>query len=369
MRVGLVMPGFSAGPDDWCIPALRSFAACLARTDEVRLLTLRYPYRPSRYAVEGVEVTALGGGLARGQASLRLWRQALDVLAAEHRGRPFDVLHAFWATESGAVTALAGRWLGIPTLVSLAGGELVSMPSVGYGDALHPAERVKVNLALRLASGITVGSRYMLSLVPRSVRPRAARLPLGVDARRFIPGDMQRPAAVTTVVHVASLVPVKDQHTLLRAVAAASQPVRLEVAGDGPLAAHLAHLAEELGVRDRVCFRGPVAHDCLPAVYRRAAAFALSSVHEAQAMAPLEAAACGVPIVGTAVGVLPELCPDAALTVERGDWHALARALTGLLGDPERRASMGAAARRRVEADFTVEQCVDRFRACYEHLR
>ncbi len=123
------MPGFSAGPDDWCIPALRSLAARLARTDEVRLLTLRYPYRASRYAVDGVEVTALGGGLARGQASLQLWRDALRTLAAEHRRRPFDVLHAFWATESGALTALAGRWLGIPTLVSLAGGELVRMPS------------------------------------------------------------------------------------------------------------------------------------------------------------------------------------------------------------------------------------------------
>jgi glycosyltransferase involved in cell wall biosynthesis len=369
MRVGLVMPGFSAGPDDWCIPALRGFAARLARTDEVRLLTLRYPYRASRYTVEGVEVTALGGGLARGQASLPLWRDALRSLAAEHRRRPFDVLHAFWATESGALTALAGRWLGIPTLVSLAGGELVRMPAIGYGDALHAAERVKVNLALRLASGITAGSRYQLTLVPRSVRARAARLPLGVDANRFIPDSVPPAKAVPTVVHVASLVPVKDQRTLLRAVAAVGQPVWLEVVGEGPLAAPLADLTEELGVSDRVCFRGPVAHDRLPALYRDATAFALSSVHEAQGMAPLEAAACGLPIVGTAVGVLPELCPEAALTVERGDWHALARALSLLLSDPQRRVSMGAAARRWVEVDFTVEQCVDRFRACYERLR
>ena len=52
MRVGLVMPGFSAGPDDWCIPALRLFAAHLAQTDDVRLLALRYPYRAGRFAFD-----------------------------------------------------------------------------------------------------------------------------------------------------------------------------------------------------------------------------------------------------------------------------------------------------------------------------
>jgi glycosyltransferase involved in cell wall biosynthesis len=368
MRVGLVMPGFSAGSDDWCIPALRIFAAHLARTDDVRLLTLRYPYRAGRYLVEGVEVTALGGALGRGRASLQLWRDALRTLAAEHRRCPFDVLHAFWATESGALAALAGRWLRIPTLVSLAGGELVRMPSIGYGDGLRPAERVKVNLALRLASGITAGSTYQLGLVPRAVAPRTTRVPLGVDASRFTPPTTGRRVEVPLLVHVASLVPVKDQRTLLRAVAAIPQPVRLELVGEGPLAECLARLAGELGLNGRVCLRGPVHHDRLPAIYQGADVFVLSSVHEAQGMAPLEAAACGLPIVGTAVGVLPELARDAALVVEPGDWRALARVLASLLDDPDRQARMGAAARRRVEADFTVERCVDRFRAQYQRL-
>jgi glycosyltransferase involved in cell wall biosynthesis len=368
MRVGLVTPGFSAGPDDWCIPALRIFAAQLARADDVRLLTIRYPYRAGRYLVEGVEVTALGGALGRGRVSLQLWRDALRSLAAEHRRRPFDVLHAFWATESGAITALAGRWLRIPTLVSLAGGELVRVPSMGYGDGLRAAERVKVNLALRLASGITAGSTYQLGLVPRAVASRATRVPLGVDANRFTPGTSRRRDEVPELVHVASLVPVKDQRTLLRAVAAMSQPVRLEIVGEGPLAEPLARLVAELGLDGRVCLRGPIEHDLLPAVYRGADVFALSSVHEAQGMAPLEAAACGVPIVGTAVGVLPELAPDAALTVEPGDWQALGQALGSLLNDPDRQAGIGTAARRRVQADFTVEQCVDRFRAQYRSL-
>ena len=62
MKIGLVVPGFSADAGDWCIPALRNLARQLATTEEVHVLALRYPYRPSGYAVFGAQVRALGGG-------------------------------------------------------------------------------------------------------------------------------------------------------------------------------------------------------------------------------------------------------------------------------------------------------------------
>ena len=53
MKIGLVVPGFSADADDWCIPALRNLARQLATTEEVHVLALRYPYRAGDYAVFG----------------------------------------------------------------------------------------------------------------------------------------------------------------------------------------------------------------------------------------------------------------------------------------------------------------------------
>ena len=183
MNVGLVAPGFSAHPADWCIPALRDHARCLAERADVRVLALRYPYRAGRYRIDGAEVLALGGATRRAVGSLSLWQHALGVLRREHRARRFDVLHAFWATESGLLAALAGRLLRVPTLVSLAGGELVSLPAIGYGDQRRAWERLKVRASLRLASAVSAGS-VLLHRTARAFVPdpeRLYRLPLGVD--------------------------------------------------------------------------------------------------------------------------------------------------------------------------------------------
>jgi len=177
MRVGVVVPGFSADANDWCIPALRNLVRHLARVVDLDVFTLRYPGRPGRYELFGARVTALGGGEVRGLGSAGLWRRTASALAAEHRAHPFDVLHAFWAGEPGFVTALMGRALRIPTVVSLAGGEMARLRDIGYGGLLRRAERMKTRLALRLARVVTAGSAPTIESAHRrtSARPTACR--------------------------------------------------------------------------------------------------------------------------------------------------------------------------------------------------
>jgi glycosyltransferase involved in cell wall biosynthesis len=372
MRVGLVVPGFSADADDWCIPALRHLARALATRDDVRVIAVRYPYRAARYAVEGADVIAVGGAERRGAATLGLWRTTLKALRAEHRRRAFDVLHAFWATESGLLTAIAGKLLRIPTVVSLAGGELVALPAIGYGDQRVAWERLKIRASLRLAAAVSAGSHHLLALAGRHVpRERLHRAPLGVDFGLFTPAaNGAGPVAADgpRLVHVGTLTHVKDQATLLRGFSIVRQRLpnaTLAIVGDGPLRDDLERQARQLGVARAVHFHGNLDHAALPEVYRAASTFVLSSRHEAQGMVAIEAAGCGLPVVGTCVGVVPELAASSDAVVPVGAADALADALLATCADPRGRAQ---SVHERTQAEFGLEPCVTRFRTLYAHV-
>ena len=136
MRIGLITPGFSASETDWCIPALLALVRELARHDEVEVFTLRYPHRRESYHVYGAAVHAFGGGLAAGVSRLALLGNAMASIVRRHRRRPFDVLHGLWADEPGFLAVAGGRLLGVPSVVSLMGGELVGLRDIGYGGQL-----------------------------------------------------------------------------------------------------------------------------------------------------------------------------------------------------------------------------------------
>jgi len=374
MRIGLVVPGFSADPGDWCIPALRHLVVRLVGHADVHIFALRYPGHRGSYGVFGAQVTALGGGAATGARSAELWQRTARALVAEHRRRPFDVLHAFWAGEPGFVAALLGRALRIPTVVSIAGGELARLRDIGYGGLLRRLERVKTRLALRLAGAVTAGSALAVAsaqpFLPARPASRARQVPLGVDLAMFAPGRAPRNDGPARILHVASLCGVKDQATLLSAAVALRErgyAFQLDVVGTGPLEADLRSLARCLGLSENICWRGAVPHDQMPRFYQRADLFVLSSRYEAQGMVALEAAACGVPVVGTAVGVIPELRP-AARTIRVGDARGLADGMAELVDDGPSRLKAGCAARERAVAEYGIELCTTRFLDLYREV-
>jgi len=375
MKVGLVTPGFSASEADWCIPALLDLVRCLSTRAEVHVFPLRYPYQTRPYDVYAARVHPLGGGTLRGPRRAALLGRAVGAIGREHRRAPFDLLHAFWADESGLVAVVCARGLGIPAIVSLAGGELVGFPDIDYGGQLHWSSRLMTGLALRGAARVTVGSTYLRRLAaPRLPAERLAHLPLGVDPDLFHPnGDRDDPPFDPTrvnVLHVASLVPVKAQADLLDAFARAARVeprLALHVVGDGPLRPILVTRARVLGIAEDVTFHGAMAHERLPAYYRAADLAALTSRHEAQGLVVLEAAACGCTTVGTAVGILPDL-GTAARAVLPGDIVGLAREIAALATDSDLRRELGAASVRTVRRDYTLERTVDALERLYRDV-
>jgi glycosyltransferase involved in cell wall biosynthesis len=374
VRIAFLTPGFSRDEADGCIPVVRDLVRTMARSHEVHVFALRYPYRRDRYLLDGAVVDALGGARRTGLRRLAFLRWAWAfILRQARRWRP-DVFHAFWADEPGFLAVAVGRRLGIPTVVSVMGGELVALPDIGYGGQLSRLNRWLVRVALRGAARVTVGSwavyRRAEDWVPTG---RLERLSLGVDTQRFHP--YAGPSSPWTeggihLLQVASLVPVKDPTTALRAMAivVGRRPdVHFHVVGDGPLREALRRLARDLGIEPHVTFHGFVPRDRLPAYYRAAHLCVLSSRYESQGMVTLEAAACARTTVGTAVGLIPDLEP-ATRAVPVGDPEALAEALTDVLRDPDIPKALGRACLQAVAAGYTLTHTVAHWEALYEAI-
>ena len=126
-------------------------------------------------------------------------------------------------------------------------------------------------------------------------------------------------------IHVANLRPVKDQSTLLRAVAESKTSYKLLIVGDGPLMFDLKSLAESLKINDRVLFLGH-RHD-IGDLLNASNGFVLTSISEAMPMSLLEAGSLGLALVGSNVGGIPEVIKNSEYLFEAGDYKTLAEIL------------------------------------------
>jgi glycosyltransferase involved in cell wall biosynthesis len=187
----------------------------------------------------------------------------------------------------------------------------------------------------------------------------------GVDVDRF---TFSGSRGCGPVVAVGRLSPEKDIANLIRATEMAAKripSVRVEVAGNGPCLEELKGLAAELGVGDRIKFLGEV-HD-VSSLLSRARMFVLPSRSEGIPVTVLEAMACGLPVLATRVGGLPEVVDQGVtgLLVLPADAPALADAIIAIWNDPDRGAQLGSAGRRRVEQHFDVGRMVADYEALY----
>jgi glycosyltransferase involved in cell wall biosynthesis len=145
-----------------------------------------------------------------------------------------------------------------------------------------------------------------------------------------------------------------------------SRPIRLLVAGQGPLLNHYRKMAEALGCSDMVQFLG-FRRD-ITDLMAAADVFVLPSVAEAFGLVLAEAIYLGTPVVATRVGGIPEIVDDGVdgILVPPGDGVALADALVHLLADDGLRCRLAGAGRERVRAQFRFEEMVRAYEALYE---
>jgi len=313
----------------------------------------------------------------------------MDGFAADLRRqwlvrRP-DVVHAhFWM--SGYAALAAARPLGIPVALTFHALGIVKRRHQGSKDTSPPG---RLALEQRLVAEVdrvvaTCSDEVFELLRLGGERRRISVVPCGVDVQLFNPQALAEPrsAGRYRLVCVGRLVERKGVGNVITALgrlAANGGPDTELVIAGGPDAADLGtdpavgrlrRLAEVAGVGDRVEFRGRVGRAALPALYRSADLAVCVPWYEPFGIVPLEAMACGVPVVASAVGGLVDTVVDGQTGVHvparRPD--LLAETLAGLLPDQSRRLSLAARAARRARARYSWDRIAGSTLQAYDDL-
>jgi glycosyltransferase involved in cell wall biosynthesis len=207
-------------------------------------------------------------------------------------------------------------------------------------------------------------------------------IPLGTDVAQFASVDPARVAALRRqllappddrlLLSVGRLRYYKGLDDLIRALPHIPR-ARSVIVGDGPMLAEWQQLARSSGVAERVAFVGEVSDEDLPAYYAACDLFVLPANARAEAFGTVlvEALAAGKPVISTELGTgtsWVNVDGQTGLVVPPRDPAALAQAINTLLTNEDQRRRMGAAARARVQAEFSVERMIDRVLDVYHTL-
>jgi D-inositol-3-phosphate glycosyltransferase len=287
---------------------------------------------------------------------------------------PPDVVHAhYWLSGLAALTATAeDRRPVIVTYHGLAVDELRNAPvDRNARSGLRAGPRAGMERTLgSLADRVIAQSEHEVTELGRMGVRRSGTVivPSGVDVERFTPAgppaDHRRPG-VRRILSVGPLVARKGFADLVEALRRVPGAELVLVGGPDPArvdrdpeARRLLRLADRHGVADRLRIVGAVSQDELAAWYRSADVLACAPWYEPFGLTPLEAMACGVPVVAYEVGGIAESVIDnvTGLLVPHRDIAAMAGALRGLLGDEVRRMSFASAALDRVRSRYTWER-------------
>jgi glycosyltransferase involved in cell wall biosynthesis len=195
----------------------------------------------------------------------------------------------------------------------------------------------------------------------------------GIDTDLFHTNG-STPKRPNSLIVVGGYSPIKGLTHLLKAMTLLKKEVdlKLTIIGGPPDGKYSSGLVKDYGLQDSVTFTGRISHDELVKHYGASQVAVVPSLYEGFGFPAGEAMACGLPVVSSSAGALPEVVGtdgEAGLLVPPADADSMARALRRLMIDEELRRRMGVAARRRVETLFTWEQAGRKTVAVYEELK
>ncbi len=297
-----------------------------------------------------------------------------SVMRDVAESRDLDILHVHYAIPHAVSAVLARAMLGRsrPRIVTTLHGTDITI--VGADRAyFHPTR-----FGIDRSDAVTTVSAWLRDETNRIFDPEQEIrvVPNFVDTDRFRPFDCADTRArlgvgdEVVLAHVSNFRPVKRVGGAIRIFAgvAAERPARMLLAGDGPERPTAEAIARDLGVLDRVQFLGE--QEQIERVLACADLFVLPSDSESFGLAALEAMACGVPVLGTRTGGLPDVVGEGAAgeLFAVGDVAGAVRLASAMLSDPARHAAMAQAARERAVSAFSTAPVVEMYEELYNEV-
>ena len=289
--------------------------------------------------------------------------------------RRFDVLHVHYAIPHAIAAYLAAQMLGdkSPKVVTTLHGTDITL--IGLDSSFFEITR----FGIEQSDVVTAVSHYLAEETRKRFEPKKdiAIVPNFIDLDEFKPdlrSDELRARHAQPgeriIGHLSNFRSVKRIPDVIRTFHLLQKklPARLLMIGEGVELEPARHQATELGILDRVSFLGPVAD--IPAILAQLDLFLLPSEYESFGLAALEAMACGVPVVSSLAGGIPECVVDGetGILCAVGDYACMAASALSILQNEARWQGMRQAARHHAETRFSAAEVVTQYEDLYARL-
>ena len=312
-----------------------------------------------------------------------------ELIVEEHKRDPFDILQAYFLPQAGFLAAYAGKYLNVPSIVSIRGNDIERA-------AFDPSKFSHVMYALQHASAVTTNANMLAEKAKAFINREIFLIPNGIDTDLFKPMDKNDALAEVLLLASNSLVldgvqpamqiqnvigfagelrEKKGLQTLLGAYAQINkaQPATLLIVGEvrqGEDKKLFDELKESIP-NSNIIVTGYVPHKDLPAYYSLMDVFVHPSLRDGMPNAVLEAMACEKTVIATPVGGVMDVIEDNinGMLVNVNDVDGLAQKIAEALNQPDKRKQLGESAREAVLHRYTLEKELQSNLNIYKILR
>lgn len=297
-----------------------------------------------------------------------------NKLVEIHKLVGLDIIHAHYAIPHATAAYLAREMIGPggPKVVTTLHGTDITLMGADPSFAEIIAFSINQSDAVTAVSRSLRSDTYRNLAVTKDIDVIYNFLDCTEWRKTEQPGMCSRLAhcGEKIVVHMSNFRKVKRVQDVVRTFAwiAEAMPARLVMIGDGPELSHCSQLAHELGLKDRVLFMG--SQEQVVPLLSAAHLFLLPSEQESFGLAALEAMSCGVPVIASDAGGLPEVVVEGETghLCHVGDVETMAARAIGLLGNPQMHKEFSENAVHRVRTEFCAARVIPQYEDLYRRV-